>query len=369
MRDAGPRGCTTRSTDNWFRAEWEGLEKIPDRRRRAARRQPRRRHPVRRAGHHARHRDRARAARLRPGRLLLPDGARGRHAVGPGRRRRRPPRQRLPPPARAAAARARLPRGHQGPGEDLHASATSCAASAAAASSRSPCGPACPSIPIAVVGAEESMPIALPSRRRWPRPSALPYFPVTANMLAASGPLGLRRLLPGQVQAPGARPGAPSTCRPTRSATRRAGSWTSPSTSATSIQETALRHAARAPQRLVRVSRDGPARPHHRPGHVLGRPGGPGPRGRPDVDVILGLDTDEPDGPARAHRVRPGRRELLDPQPHRAGHPGRHHRAHLPGRRLDHGCEPGPARDQRHRHHEPAGRGRRRRVARCATSW
>ena len=45
----------------WFRAEWEGLEKIPDRRRRPARRQPRRRHPVRRAGDHARHREGAAA--------------------------------------------------------------------------------------------------------------------------------------------------------------------------------------------------------------------------------------------------------------------------------------------------------------------
>ena len=42
-----------------------------------------------------------------------------RHAVVPRRRRGRPPRQRLPAAARAAAARARVPRGHQGPGQDL----------------------------------------------------------------------------------------------------------------------------------------------------------------------------------------------------------------------------------------------------------
>ena len=38
------RRCTDPSTDHWFRAEWEGLEKIPTARRGAAGRQPCRRH-------------------------------------------------------------------------------------------------------------------------------------------------------------------------------------------------------------------------------------------------------------------------------------------------------------------------------------
>ena len=78
----------------------------------------------------------------------------------------------------------------------------------------------------------------------------------------------------------------------------------------------------------------------------------------PTVDVIVGLDTREPHGRARAHRVRPQRRELLDPVAHRAGHPGRHDRAHVPGRRLDADVAPDDARDQRHRHDEPVRRGR-----------
>ena len=48
----------------------------------------------------------------------------------------------------------------------------------------------------------------LQDRRRWPRLLGIPYFPVTANMLAVRAAARRRRLLPGQVQAAGARPGA-----------------------------------------------------------------------------------------------------------------------------------------------------------------
>ena len=78
---------------------------------------------------------------------------------------------------------------------------------------------------------------------------------------------------------------------------------------------------------------------------------------RPDVDVIVGLDTRRADGRARAHRVRAQRRELLDPRPHREGDEGRHDRAHLPRRRLDGDAVAHDARDQRHRHDEPVRRG------------
>ena len=78
-----------------------------------------------------------------------------------------------------------------------------------------------PIIPIAVVGAEESMPI-LAKNGTLAKMLGLPYFPITANMLAF-GPARRRWLvLPGQVQAASTRPGATSTCRPIRSATPRA---------------------------------------------------------------------------------------------------------------------------------------------------
>ena len=97
-----------------------GAREDPGRGRRAARRQPCRRHPFRRAGHHARDREGARAARLRIGRLLLPDRAGRRDPVGARRRRLGPPRQRLPAPEGTAAARAGLPRGHQGDVQVVH---------------------------------------------------------------------------------------------------------------------------------------------------------------------------------------------------------------------------------------------------------
>ena len=53
-----------------------------------------------------------------------------------------------------------------------------------------------PIIPIAVVGAEESMPILFKSRRLASL-TGLPYFPVTANMLMF-GPLGLVTYLPAK---------------------------------------------------------------------------------------------------------------------------------------------------------------------------
>ena len=53
-----------------------------------------------------------------------------------------------------------------------------------------------PVIPIAVVGAEESMPILFKSTRL-AKLMGIPYFPVTANMLAF-GPLGLAVYLPAK---------------------------------------------------------------------------------------------------------------------------------------------------------------------------
>ncbi len=79
---------------------------------------------------------------------------------------------------------------------------------------------------------------------------------------------------------------------------------------------------------------------------------------KPEVEMILGLGHQGAQGPPRAHRVRPVRPEVLDPQPHRPGHPGGHHRPHLPRDQLVGGAGPGPPRDQRHRHPQSVGGGR-----------
>ena len=254
---------------HWFRAEWEGLEHIPTAGRRAPGRQPRRRDPVRRAGDHARHRDRARPPAVRPRRQPVPVAPGRRHAVVTHRRRARASRQRVPPAARRAAAGARVPRGHEGNGQARRASATSSAGSDAAASSRSPCARACRSIPIAVVGNEEAMPIVWKS----PRLAKLlnvPYFPVTANKFVFGPVLGLVvplpskfriRVLPpvyfdvatnqeryNRVRRDGAGGGDPR-CDPVRR----------------------LRHAARASRRLAGLRRRH-AHPRHRARHVLGQP-------------------------------------------------------------------------------------------------
>ena len=76
-----------------------------------------------------------------------------------------------------------------------------------------------PVVPIAVVGAEESMPIAVQHPQPGQALLGAPYFPITANMLAFG---------PARRSAPTSRPSSScgcstrstSTCRPTRSATR-----------------------------------------------------------------------------------------------------------------------------------------------------
>ena len=126
---------------HWFRAEWDGLEKIP-------------RHggallianhagaipPDAPAIMHGIERG-AGPTGLRPGRLLLPHPPGRGHHVGPDRGRAGPPRQRLPTTPRPAAAGPGLPRGHEGDRPRRTPTATGCAASAGADSSRSPCGP------------------------------------------------------------------------------------------------------------------------------------------------------------------------------------------------------------------------------------
>ena len=92
----------------------------PPPRRGPAHRQPRRGHPLRRPGHHARHRGGARSTGLRSGRLLLPHHPGGGHHVVADRRGARPSRQRLPHPPRPAAAGPGVPGGDQGHVQDVH---------------------------------------------------------------------------------------------------------------------------------------------------------------------------------------------------------------------------------------------------------
>ena len=91
----------------------------PAARRGIAHRQPCRRHPLGRPGHHARHRRGTGPTGLRHGRLLLQDHPGGGDHVVTDRGRARPSRQRLPAAARPATVGPCVPRGHEGDLEDL----------------------------------------------------------------------------------------------------------------------------------------------------------------------------------------------------------------------------------------------------------
>ena len=134
-----------------------------------------------------------------------------------------------------------------------------------------------PIVPIAVVGAEESMPILfkLPGAGQGARRPLRARSPPTCSLLGPLGALGyfpakfkLRVLDPVTFDV-AARPGR---------ATRAAGSWTSPRTSASGSRKrstTCSGSAARSGS--ADVGRRGP---RHRARHVLGRPGRAGARAR-----------------------------------------------------------------------------------------
>ena len=133
-----------------------------------------------------------------------------------------------------------------------------------------------PIVPIAVVGAEESMPILF-RLNSVARLLNLPYFPVTVNSLLM-GPIGYVTYFPVKIQVPGARPhlvrrGAGPRAVLEEPGDGRGREHPGP---APGLDP---RHAARAPQHLVRLSH-GPAGADHRARHLLGRPHGPGPGGR-----------------------------------------------------------------------------------------
>ena len=327
-----------------------GAREDPHRRRRPAGGQPRRRHPRRRPGDHARHRGGARAARLRPGRRDVQAAARRRHACGRGSAACSP--TRTTPTACCASrssSRSCSPRAPRAPARPT-ASATSCAASAGAGSSRSPCGPACRSSPSPWWAPRRR---CRSSGRATPLAKALglPYFPSppTCCRSARCGRCYLPAKFKIRVLDPVHFDVEPDQPRYSRSL----------------IMDESEQHPAADPGGPVRHA------PPARVGLVRLR----WPMGRrvlitglgtfwggrvaqaleadPTVDVIVGLDRNEPTRPARAHRVRPHRRELLDPRPHREGRPDRHDRAHVPRRRLHPDALAHDPRDQRDRHHEP----------------
>ena len=171
----------------WFRAEWEGLEKIPANG-----------GALLVANHaaaipsdapvimHGIEKELGRPVYGMADHFFKGD-ARRRHAVGARRRRGRRPGERVPPVARAEATCARVSRRHQGPGQDLRRALPAAAlrprrlrrdrdALGRARSCRSP------------LWVPRSRCRSWPRTERWPRCSACPYFPLTANMLAF-GPL------------------------------------------------------------------------------------------------------------------------------------------------------------------------------------
>ncbi len=134
-----------------------------------------------------------------------------------------------------------------------------------------------PIIPIAVVGAEESMPILfkIPAVAKALRPPVLPGHrqhaavrPVLGSVAYFPAKFKLRVLDPVYFDVP---PDQERYSKQPDHGRGRGHPGEAPGG--------ALRHAAPAASRSG--SADGTPRPHHRPRHVLGRPGRPGPRARP----------------------------------------------------------------------------------------
>ena len=120
------------------------------------------RHPFRCAGDHARHRDRARQRAVYG---LADHFFKSHPGAGHDVEPRsggvvRPPRERLPLTPRSNSSWCwSSPRGLKGSGQVSTDDPNQLRRSGGADSWRSPCGRGCPIVPIAVVGAEESMPI------------------------------------------------------------------------------------------------------------------------------------------------------------------------------------------------------------------
>ena len=227
--------------------------------------------PSRRPGDHARHRDRAEPARLRPGRPPLQGACRSSARCGPALggvvahpdnayRLLREQKQLVlvfPEGSKGPAkhyTRA-LPAAPLRPGRlrrDRHAGRRARSSPSPWSAPRSRCRSS-----------------ASPHRRQGARPPLLPDHRQHAAVR------------PARDRSPTSRPSSSCGCstralrrrRPTRSATRRAGSWTSPSTSASrSSTRSTTCSATAARSGSAERAADGSARPRHRARHVLGRP-------------------------------------------------------------------------------------------------
>ena len=344
----------------WFRVEWEGLRAPPRRRRRAARRQPRGRDPARRA--------RRSCTASRPssaGRCTASPrtcSARCRSSARCGR---------------AAAASPPTPTTRTG---SCTTSSSSCSCSPKAR--RRPASVYRERYQLRRFGRGGFVEIAMragragdPDRGRSARRSRcrscsrargsrrcsnIPYFPITANMLADRARPGSSRTSP---------PSSGSAC------CRRCTSTSPPEPGALLAQPRdggvrthpphgagrALRHAAHPPQRVVRLSGATRARPRHRAVTYWGGRVAQALEQRPDVEVVVGLDTriracrsSAPSscGPTRRTRSSPASCAR------RRSTPIVHTHLIVDSTRVE---RPRAARDQRHRDDEPARGGRARR--------
>ena len=325
---------------NWFRVEWEGLEKIPTDG-----------GALLVANHAAAipsdapvimHGIETELDRpvLRPGRQLLPHAAGRRHAVEPPGRPARAPRQRLPAAARPGAAGAGVPRGGQGPRQDLRRALPAAALRSgwlrrdrhARRRARRADRRGRRRGVHADAGAH---PLDRPGARR------CPTCPITANMLrrgparrgrATSRPSSSCKVLdPVHFDVP------PGQERYSRSRVM------DESEAIRDRIQVALYEMLRTPTiGVVRMNataeraRDAPPGAGHRPRHLLGWPRRPGARGRPQRRGHRRAGHDRADRRAGAHRVRAGRRRTTRSCPASCGPTaGRHDHPHVPGRRPD----------------------------------
>ena len=185
-----------------------------------------------------------------------------------------------------------------------------------------------PIVPIAVVGAEESMPI-LAKNGTLAKMFGLPYFPHHGQQLVFGPLLGGCCLLPGQVQAARARP------RPLRRARRPGAVLEEPRDGRgrphpRQDARGAVRHAAHALVGLVRLIVWASAYSSPASAAFWGGRAAEALEARPRRRDDRRPRHRRAEGRTRAHRIRARRLELLDPRPHRGGHAGRHDPAHVP---------------------------------------
>ena len=338
----------------WFRAEWEGLEHIP--------------HEggaLLVANHaaaipsdapvimHGIEKELERPVYGLAENLLRALPVVGTHVVA-RRRRPRPPRQRVPAAARRPAARARLPRGHQGHRAScyrdrykLHRFGRGGFVEIAMRSGV----PVDPDRGGRRRGVDADRVEERPPREA-PQHPVLPGHREHARVRSARS----RRLLPRQVQAP--RPAAGALRRPPRPGALLA--QPGDGRGGAHPRDASRRRSTTCCAPVAACgSASADARPRHRARHVLGRPASRRSSSSvDDVEVDRRRRHARARAAARAHRVRARRLVVLDPRAHRARHAGRHDPAHAPHRRLHEDQRARAARDQRHRHHEPARGGR-----------